>query len=50
MIIGNFCATWPFEVKMLLDNIRAFALMPVSLVVALIDLLIKGVAGEGEQR
>lgn len=31
-----------FEVKMLLDNIRDFALMPVSLVAALIDLIIKG--------
>src|SRR5712691_8919862 len=31
-----------FEFKMLLDNIRDFALMPVSLVAALIDLIFKG--------
>src|SRR4029453_10137069 len=31
-----------FELKMLLDNIRDFALMPVSLVAALIDLIFKG--------
>ena len=31
-----------FEYKMLLDNIRDFALMPVSLVAALIDLIFKG--------
>ncbi len=31
-----------FELKMLLDNVRDFALMPVSLVAALIDVLFKG--------
>ena len=31
-----------FQLKMLLDNVRDFALMPVSLVAALIDLLFKG--------
>jgi len=31
-----------FELKMLLDNVRDFALMPVSLVAALIDLIFKG--------
>ena len=31
-----------FQLKMLLDNVRDFALMPVSLVAALIDLFIKG--------
>jgi hypothetical protein len=31
-----------FEFKMLLDNVRDFALMPVSLVAALIDLIFKG--------
>ncbi|HEY3661725.1 MAG TPA: hypothetical protein VGL24_01065 [Chthoniobacterales bacterium] len=31
-----------FELKMLLDNVRDFALMPVSLIAALIDLLFKG--------
>jgi hypothetical protein len=31
-----------FQFKMLLDNIRDFALMPVSLVAALIDLIFKG--------
>lgn len=31
-----------FQLKMLLDNIRDFALMPVSLVAALIDLIFKG--------
>jgi hypothetical protein len=31
-----------FQLKMLLDNLRDFALMPVSLVAALIDLFFKG--------
>jgi hypothetical protein len=31
-----------FQLKMLLDNIRDFALMPVSLIAALIDLIFKG--------
>ena len=31
-----------FQLKMLLDNIRDFALMPVSLVAALIDIIFKG--------
>ena len=31
-----------FQLKILLDNIRDFALMPVSLVAALIDLIFKG--------
>ena len=31
-----------FELKMLLDNVRDFALMPLSLGAALIDLLVKG--------
>jgi len=31
-----------FQVKMLLDNVRDFALMPVSLVAAAIDLIFKG--------
>jgi hypothetical protein len=31
-----------FQLKMLLDNIRDFALMPISLVAALIDLIFKG--------
>jgi hypothetical protein len=31
-----------FQLKMLLDNVRDFALMPVSLVAALIDLIFKG--------
>ncbi len=31
-----------FQLKMLLDNLRDFALMPVSLVAALIDLVFKG--------
>src|SRR5439155_27000268 len=31
-----------FQLKMFLDNIRDFALMPVSLVAALIDLIFKG--------
>src|SRR4026207_1289586 len=31
-----------FQLKMLLDNVRDFALMPVSLVAALIDLILKG--------
>ena len=31
-----------FQLKMLLDNVRDFALMPISLVAALIDLLFKG--------
>ena len=31
-----------FEFKMLLDNVRDFALMPISLVAALIDLIFKG--------
>jgi hypothetical protein len=31
-----------FQLKMLLDNIRDFALMPVALVAALIDLIFKG--------
>ena len=31
-----------FQLKMLLDNIRDFVLMPVSLVAALIDLIFKG--------
>lgn len=31
-----------FQLKMFLDNVRDFALMPVSLVAALIDLLFKG--------
>jgi hypothetical protein len=31
-----------FQLKMLLDNIRDFALMPISLVAALIDLVIRG--------
>jgi hypothetical protein len=31
-----------FQLKMFLDNVRDFALMPVSLVAALIDLLIRG--------
>lgn len=31
-----------FQVKMLLDNVRDFALMPISLVAALIDLVFRG--------
>jgi hypothetical protein len=31
-----------FQLKMLLDNVRDFALMPISLVAALIDLFIRG--------
>ena len=31
-----------FQLKMLLDNIRDFALMPISLIAALIDLIFKG--------
>ena len=31
-----------FQFKMLLDNVRDFALMPISLVAALIDLIFKG--------
>ena len=31
-----------FQLKMLLDNVRDFALMPISLVAALIDLIFKG--------
>ena len=31
-----------FEFKMLLDNVRDFALMPISLLAALIDLIFKG--------
>jgi hypothetical protein len=31
-----------FQIKMLLDNVRDFALMPISLVAAVIDLLSKG--------
>jgi hypothetical protein len=31
-----------FEFKMLLDNVRDFALMPVSLIAAVIDLIFKG--------
>jgi hypothetical protein len=31
-----------FQLKMLLDNVRDFALMPVSLIAALIDLIFKG--------
>src|SRR5437667_11809209 len=31
-----------FQLKMLLDNVRDFALMPVSLAAALIDLIFKG--------
>jgi hypothetical protein len=31
-----------FQLKMLLDNIRDFALMPISLLAALIDLIFKG--------
>jgi len=31
-----------FQLKMLLDNVRDFALMPISLVAALIDLVIRG--------
>ena len=31
-----------FQLKLFLDNLRDFALMPVSLVAALIDLVIKG--------
>jgi hypothetical protein len=31
-----------FQLKMFLDNLRDFALMPVSLVAALIDLIVKG--------
>jgi len=31
-----------FQLKMLLDNVRDFALMPVALVAALIDLIFKG--------
>ena len=31
-----------FELKMFLDNVRDFALMPISLVAALIDLIFKG--------
>ena len=31
-----------FQLKMLLDNVRDFALMPVSLVAALVDLIFKG--------
>lgn len=31
-----------FQLKMLLDNVRDFALMPVSLVAALIDVIFKG--------
>ncbi|MGI8890931.1 MAG: hypothetical protein ACR2G0_09155 [Chthoniobacterales bacterium] len=31
-----------FQLKMLLDNVRDFALMPVSLIAALVDLIFKG--------
>src|SRR2546430_2205452 len=31
-----------FQVKMLLDNVRDFALMPISLAAAIIDLIYKG--------
>jgi hypothetical protein len=31
-----------FQLKMLLDNVRDFALMPISLIAALIDLFIRG--------
>jgi hypothetical protein len=31
-----------FQIKMLLDNVRDFALMPVSLVAALIDVVVRG--------
>src|SRR5678816_2622115 len=31
-----------FQLKMLLDNVRDFALMPISLVAALIDVIFKG--------
>jgi hypothetical protein len=31
-----------FQLKMLLDNVRDFALMPISLIAALIDLIFKG--------
>ncbi len=31
-----------FQIKMFLDNVRDFALMPISLVAALIDLIFKG--------
>ena len=31
-----------FQLKMLLDNLRDFALMPISLIAALIDLIIRG--------
>jgi hypothetical protein len=31
-----------FQIKMLLDNVRDFALMPVSLAAALIDLVVRG--------
>ena len=31
-----------FQLKLLLDNVRDFALMPISLVAALIDLIIRG--------
>ena len=31
-----------FQLKMFLDNVRDFALMPISLVAALIDLISKG--------
>jgi hypothetical protein len=31
-----------FQLKMLLDNVRDFALMPISLVAALIDLVVRG--------
>ena len=36
-----------FQLKMLLDNIRDFALMPVSLVAAIVDLVYKGGKREG---
>ena len=31
-----------FQLKMLLDNVRDFALMPISLLAALIDVIFKG--------
>jgi hypothetical protein len=35
-----------FQLKMFLDNVRDLVLMPVSLVAALIDLILRGIAKE----
>src|SRR5688500_19470963 len=39
-----------FQIKMLLVNLRDFALMPVSLAAALIDLVIRGERERSEER